>query len=44
MNAIILVGFMGSGKATLGKKLANKLDFQFLDSDLEIEKNCEHVC
>lgn len=28
---------MGSGKSTLGKKLANKLDIPFIDSDHEIE-------
>lgn len=38
MQRIILVGFMGSGKTTLGKKLARKLDIPFLDSDEEIEK------
>ena len=35
---IFLVGFMGSGKSTLGKKLANKLKLQFLDLDQLIEK------
>jgi shikimate kinase len=34
---IILVGFMGCGKSTLGKKLANKLGVSFLDSDEIIE-------
>lgn len=29
---------MGSGKTTLGKKLANRLGIPFLDSDEEIEK------
>jgi shikimate kinase len=36
-NNIFLVGFMGSGKTTLGKQLANKLDKQFFDLDAEIE-------
>lgn len=36
---IILIGFMGCGKSTLGKKLANKMNVQFLDSDKEIEKS-----
>ena len=36
---IILVGFMGSGKTNFGKKLANKLNLSFIDSDLEIELN-----
>ncbi len=38
MTRIILVGFMGSGKTTLGKKIARLLDVPFLDSDEEIEK------
>jgi len=29
---------MGCGKSTLGKKLANKLNIPFIDSDTEIEK------
>lgn len=29
---------MGSGKSTLGKKIANRLGIPFLDSDAEIEK------
>ena len=35
---IYLVGFMGSGKSTLGKQLANKLDMGFLDLDSFIEE------
>lgn len=35
---IILTGFMGTGKTTLGKKLARKLDYQFIDTDVEIER------
>ena len=34
---IILVGFMGSGKTSFGKKLAKKLNIPFIDSDHEIE-------
>jgi len=29
---------MGSGKTTLGKKMAHKLNFNFIDLDEEIEK------
>ncbi|MBK9193272.1 MAG: shikimate kinase [Crocinitomicaceae bacterium] len=36
---IFIIGFMGSGKSTVGKKLASKLGFSFLDMDREIEKN-----
>ena len=35
---IFLLGFMGSGKSTLGKKLAKKLEVSFFDLDNEIEK------
>lgn len=35
---IILIGFMASGKSTLGKKLARKLNFDFVDTDDLIEK------
>lgn len=37
-NKIVLVGFMGSGKTTLGKKLANKLGYAFFDLDELIEE------
>ena len=35
---IVLVGYMGSGKSTLGKKLASKLRFSFYDTDQIIEE------
>lgn len=38
MRRIILIGFMGSGKSTLGKSLAKRLNLPFIDSDAEIEK------
>ncbi|MBR72090.1 MAG: shikimate kinase [Rhodospirillaceae bacterium] len=34
---IVLIGIMGAGKTTLGKKLAKHLDMEFYDSDEEIE-------
>jgi shikimate kinase len=34
---IVLIGFMGSGKTTVGKELAGLLNFQFLDTDSRIE-------
>ncbi|MBC8052050.1 MAG: AAA family ATPase [Sphingobacteriaceae bacterium] len=34
---IFLIGFMGSGKTTLGKRLALKLGYRFIDMDKEIE-------
>ncbi len=38
MNNIVLVGFSGAGKSTVGKRLAGKLDKVFIDLDLYIEK------
>ncbi len=38
MENIYLVGFMGSGKSTVGHILAEKLDMEFIDVDTEIEK------
>jgi len=35
---IYLIGFMGSGKSTAGKKLANKLGLDFIDLDDLIEQ------
>ncbi|HEY9286669.1 MAG TPA: 3-dehydroquinate synthase [Candidatus Dormibacteraeota bacterium] len=37
MNNIVLVGFMGSGKSTVGMALAQKLERPFVDLDGEIE-------
>ncbi len=34
---IYLIGFMGCGKSSLGKRLARKLDYPFVDLDTEIE-------
>ena len=35
---IFLIGFMGCGKSSLGKRLANKLNLEFVDLDNEIER------
>jgi shikimate kinase len=37
-HAIVLVGLMGAGKSTVGRRLAERLDIRFVDADLEIEK------
>ncbi len=34
---IFLIGFMGSGKTTLGKELSKDLDLKFIDLDAYIE-------
>ena len=36
---IVLVGFMGCGKTTVGRRLAGKLDFEFLDTDIQIQND-----
>lgn len=38
MNNIILIGMPGAGKSTLGVVLAKVLGYQFLDSDLLIQR------
>jgi shikimate kinase len=35
---LYLVGFMGTGKSTVGRQVARQLGFRFLDSDHEIER------
>jgi len=39
MARIVLVGFPGTGKSTVGKVLARKMGLQFLDSDQEFESH-----
>lgn len=39
---VVLVGMMGTGKTTFGKKLASKLSIPFFDLDHEIEKDIGH--
>ncbi|WP_414042938.1 shikimate kinase [Macrococcus animalis] len=36
--AIVLVGFMGAGKTTIGTKLAERMNLPFVDLDAEIVK------
>ena len=38
VSRIYLVGFMGSGKTTVGRRLAKKLGWKFIDLDEEIER------
>jgi shikimate kinase len=37
-RAIVLVGMMGAGKSSIGRRLAGTLDIPFVDADSEIEK------
>jgi len=37
---IFLVGYMGAGKSSVGRELANELDFRFVDTDSWIENRC----
>ncbi len=37
-HAIALVGLMGAGKSTIGRRLAARLDMPFVDADAEIER------
>ncbi len=37
-RTIVLVGMMGAGKTTIGRRLAPRLDLPFFDADEEIEK------
>ena len=36
-HTIVLVGLMGAGKSSIGRRLAEKLDVPFVDADHEIE-------
>jgi shikimate kinase len=37
-HPIVLVGLMGAGKSSIGRRLAEKLEFEFVDADYEIER------
>lgn len=39
VSNIVLVGFMGTGKSTVGKKLAERLGWSFCDSDVVLEED-----
>jgi shikimate kinase len=38
MKNIVLIGFMGTGKTAVGRRLARRLKREFIDTDAEIEK------
>jgi shikimate kinase len=37
-RSIVLVGMMGAGKSSIGRRLASRLNIPFMDADTEIEK------
>lgn len=37
-RSIVLVGMMGAGKTSIGKRLANRLSLSFVDADVAIEE------
>jgi shikimate kinase len=37
-RSIVLVGMMGAGKSSIGRRLATRLEVPFVDADTEIEK------
>lgn len=39
-RALILVGMMGAGKSTVGRRLAARLDRRFVDADRVLEARC----
>ncbi len=42
-RSIVLVGLMGAGKTTVGRRLAKRLGLAFVDSDEEIERVADHT-
>lgn len=41
MKNIVLIGFMGTGKTSTGKLLANRMGYSFVDTDAKIEQECQ---
>jgi shikimate kinase len=37
-RSLVLVGMMGAGKSSIGRKLASRLGLPFVDADMEIER------
>ncbi len=43
MNHVIMIGFMGAGKTTIGKKIAKRLEREFIDTDQWIEEKTGRI-
>src|SRR5690242_1957320 len=37
-RSVVLVGMMGAGKSSVGRRLASRLGIEFIDADTEIER------
>lgn len=42
-DRVLLVGFMGAGKSTVGRRVAERLGWHFVDVDLEVEARAERT-
>jgi shikimate kinase len=42
-RALVLVGLMGSGKTSVGRRLASALNLRFVDADEEIERSADRT-
>ena len=40
-RTLVLIGFMGTGKSTIGRKLHQQLGYQLIDTDQLIEKRAK---
>ena len=40
VNHLVLVGLMGSGKTTIGRRVATETGRQFFDTDIMVEDDC----
>lgn len=38
---VVLTGFMGAGKSTVGREIARQLDVEFVDTDTELEQRSQ---
>ena len=38
MKPVALVGFMGTGKTTVGRSLAHAMGWEFIDADAEVSR------